>query len=75
MRLATNERWLLPLAEANDWWLPSRLAHELCERLGIEMSEPEYYRAIYIWLPDVRWGAMAMPSCVTCAAGQFSCVN
>ena len=41
----------------------------LCKRLKIIFFEPEYYRDIYVWLPDVMYGTFYDPirlSCPTC---------
>ena len=62
-----GEKWLLGAAKAGNWWLRAeRLnADKILERLGILDSSPlAYYRDIFIWLPDVRWGAM--PPCPCC---------
>lgn len=65
-RSALEHKWLLELLKAPgaDWWLRAGLAEAICERLGIEFGEPSYYRDIYVWLPDVRWGEL--PPCVEC---------
>ena len=69
---STAARWLIPMLEAHEWWLPTRLAPEVCERVGLafEPLDLAYYVAIYVWLPDVRWGATAMPICVSCASAS-----
>ena len=65
---AREPKWLLAMlkAEGADWWLPAGRAPTVCNRLGLEYGEPSYYRGIYVWLPDVRWGVEAMPPCPTC---------
>ena len=68
-KLATTGKWLLQLLDkvpGSDWWLRSGLAKHVCNKLGIEYGEPSYYKDLYVWLPDERWGPMAMPPCPTC---------
>ena len=56
---------MIKLLGQNDWWLRSEHALYICRKLGIEdPTEKYYYRSIYVWLPDTRWGADSMPSCV-----------
>ena len=67
-RSAVEAKWLLAMLgkpEA-EWWLRAGAARSVCAKLGIEYGEPAYYRDIYVWLPDVRWGLEAMPTCVEC---------
>ena len=57
-----TDKWLKKLLDRNDWWLRTEHALHICSKLGIEEpSERFYYYSVYVWLPDVRWGAM--PSC------------
>ena len=68
-KLATTDKWLLYLLDkgpGSDWWLRSGLAKHVCKKLDIEYGEPSYYKDLYVWLPDERWGPMAMPPCPTC---------
>ena len=67
-RCALEDKWLLGLLKAPgaDWWLRAGLAESVCAKLGLEFSQPSYYRDIYVWLPDMRWGHEAMPPCVEC---------
>ena len=68
-KLATTDKWLLHLLDkgpGSDWWLRSGLAKHVCKKLNIEYGEPSYYKDLYVWLPDERWGPMAMPPCPTC---------
>lgn len=39
-------------------------------RLGLAYGEPSYYRDIYVWLPDIRWGEEAMPVCINCDSAK-----
>jgi hypothetical protein len=53
-------------APGADWWLRAGKAGIVCKKLGLLYNEPVYYQDIYVWLPDVRWGAEVMPLCVFC---------
>eukprot|EP00978_Attheya_sp_CCMP212_P039681 scaffold208649_cov24-Attheya_sp.AAC.2 len=63
-----NGTWLMLMEhlKGNDWWLRKEKAQWVCGKLHVQFSEPEYYRDILIWLPDVLWGAVALPSCGQC---------
>ena len=61
---------LKPFLDLNDWWLRAVHAPKICEWLGIACDEPSYYVDIYVWLPDVRWGAVAMPVCPCCESSS-----
>ena len=71
-RATLGDQWLLALLKAPgaDWWLRAGVAQSVCRKLGIEYGEPSYYRDIYVWLPDVRWGDEAMPPCVECHSAE-----
>ena len=71
-RNALDDKWLLALLKAPgvDWWLRAGQAPLVCRKLGLEFGEASYYRDIYIWLPDVRWGHEAMPPCVECETAE-----
>ena len=72
----TGEKWLLGIFKANNWWLRvERLeADNVLERLNLEPSLIEYYRDIYLWLPDLRWEAMpACPCCKSASRVRFHC--
>lgn len=71
-RATLGDQWLLALLKAPgaDWWLRAGVAKSVCRRPGIEYGEPSYYRDIYVWLPDVRWGDEAMPPCVECESAE-----
>lgn len=62
--LPRDEKWLLGHLKANNWWLPAVHASHLCNKLGIEFGEPAYFRDVYVWLPDIRWGEE--PYCPCC---------
>ena len=36
----------------------------MCAKLNIPYGQPAYYRSIYVWAPDERWGVM--PTCGCC---------
>jgi len=55
-----------PFLDEHDWWLRAVHADKICGWLGIKCLEPSYYRDVYVWLPDVRWGREAMPFCFGC---------
>jgi len=63
-------RDLIHLLEENDWYLRAVRARKICEIVGIRSGEPSYYRDIYVWLPDVRWGVEAMPFCPACLSNK-----
>jgi hypothetical protein len=49
----------------NDWWLRAVHAEQVCKLVDVlYCDEPAYYRDIYVWLPDVRWGEN--PFCPEC---------
>lgn len=52
----------------NDWWIRAYHYATICNKLNItkdhpDMTESSYFRDVYVWLPDVRWGNGCMPSC------------
>lgn len=61
-----TETTLISLIEESDWWLRSSNSRKICNLLHLEVAEKSYYRDIYVWLPDVRWGAEAIPPCPHC---------
>ena len=67
-----KEPWLLTMLKAPgaDWWIRAGQARLVCKKLGLLYGEPSYYRDIFIWLPDVRWGNEAMPPCVVCKSAE-----
>ena len=59
-----TDKWLKKLLDHNDWWLRAEHALHVCSKLGIEEpAERFYYHSVYVWLPDVRWGAMPSRPC------------
>ena len=68
---AAVDRWLMRLITADGWWLRRHHAPSICKDLEIVFDgEESYYRDIYVWLPDVRWGDEALPFCPTCETQQ-----
>ena len=67
-RNSLEQKWLLNMLKEQgaNWWLSAARAKSICKKLGLEYGEPAYYRDIFVWLPDERWGAEAMPPCVKC---------
>lgn len=63
-------RALRSLLDENDWWLRSIHAKKVCSLIDIEFSESAYYRDIFVWLPDVRWGNYSMPPCPNCCSSK-----
>ena len=59
-----TDMWMRKLLQHNNWWLRAEHAHCACKELGTkDPAERFYYRSVYAWLPDVRWGTDSMPSC------------
>ncbi len=66
---SNRKNFIFELLAENQWWIWSHHAKMLCKRLKIIFFEPEYYRDIYVWLPDVMYGTFYDPirlSCPTC---------
>jgi len=64
-RSAFQSKWLLDHLKANNWWVRAKKAKLICTKLGLDFSEPSYYRDIRVWIPDLEFGAEAMPPCVS----------
>jgi hypothetical protein len=60
------ENKLLTLLRDNEWWLRPHHAPKVCDLLQLKFHEIAYYRSIFIWLPDIRWGKEVMPPCPNC---------
>lgn len=56
--------WLMDILKQHDWWLPHTFAKMVCTKLKIPYGQPAYYRDIYVWAPDERWGVL--PTCPCC---------
>jgi hypothetical protein len=59
---------LLAILKDNGWWLRVVHSRKVCIILELDYSESSYYRDVYVWLPDVRWGPAVMPSCPSCTS-------
>lgn len=72
---AMERTWLCDLLNDNDWWIPQHKYSLICQKLEIPFEEEEkeaaYFRKVYVWLPDVRWGqACGMPACGKCCSNS-----
>ena len=72
-RSAIVDKWLFRRLRKHNWWIRREHAHEISARLescnpGLRLGRHHdaYYRSIFVWLPDVRWGEEAMPCCPSC---------
>jgi hypothetical protein len=65
-----NKNELLSILKDNDWWLRAVHARKVCKILNLEHAESSYYRDVYVWLPDCRWGMIAMPPCPSCGSKE-----
>ncbi|KAI2504217.1 hypothetical protein MHU86_10240 [Fragilaria crotonensis] len=65
--MPAGEKWLQQHLDANNWWILNVKAKWLCNKLAVVFDEPAYYRDIYIWLPEQRWGNVAWPPCPSCS--------
>ena len=61
-----EQKWLLAMLQENGWWISASKARAVCFKLGLVCNELSYYRDIYVWLPDLRWGQEGVPPCVEC---------
>jgi hypothetical protein len=61
-----EEKWLTEMLNENDWWIRHQQAESLCKKLGVIFAEIAYYRDVYVWLPEQRWGCVAWPPCPSC---------
>ena len=70
---AQSDKWLLSMLKLNssNWTLHASCAKIVCEKLCITYNEPAYYRDIFVWLPELRWGKEAMPPCPHCRVSNF----
>ncbi|KAL7532711.1 hypothetical protein ACHAXR_004793, partial [Thalassiosira sp. AJA248-18] len=68
--------WLLRHLRRNGWWIrrndAPRIAANLDKEHGVGLGQHHagYYRKIFVWLPDVRWGEEAMPCCPNCSSNS-----
>jgi len=61
-----QETWLLDYLVDHEFIISCREARRLCERLKHDFTERAYYRDVHVWLPDVRYGRLALPCCPYC---------
>jgi hypothetical protein len=59
---------VINLLKGNEWILRCAQAERVCSVVELQYTEPSYYKDVYVWLPDIRWGIAAMPPCPTCAS-------
>ena len=71
---ALENKWLNELLKKNDWWIDRHQYRSICRLLQIQYKEEEneaaYFRKVYVWLPDVRWGPSCMPACAKCGSNN-----
>ncbi|CAJ1958310.1 unnamed protein product [Cylindrotheca closterium] len=69
---ALENKWLNEFLGENDWWIHRHQYRSICRLLQIQYKEEEneaaYFRKVYVWLPDVRWGPSCMPTCAKCGS-------
>ena len=61
---------LVSILRDNSWWLRAVHAPKICGIIGMECKVPSYFRDIYVWIPDERWGRVSMPTCPHCLSNQ-----
>ncbi|KAL7535665.1 hypothetical protein ACHAXR_006652, partial [Thalassiosira sp. AJA248-18] len=59
-------RWLLEYLKEHHYWICKEDGPKIAEQLGLDMEHVLYYQRVYVWLPDVQWGAECMPACPNC---------
>lgn len=64
------QRALIVILKDSEWWLRALQAPKICAIVGLDFTELAYYRDVYVWLPDVRWGLEAMPPCPICRTSE-----
>ena len=63
---SATTRWLKQHLKQNDYWLlPCHMA-TIATKLGLTPRHKSYYKRIYVWLSDDRWGELATPCCPNC---------
>jgi len=71
---AAEIKWLIAYLTSHDWWIRAIDRQRLCNKLklkfGVEDNEDAYFRYIYVWLPDLRWGEAHMPTCFRCKTNR-----
>ena len=64
------DKFLLRELRAHSFMLRQERAEWACNKMGLEFTEPEYYRDVQVFLPDARHGEEAMPPCPGCRTGK-----
>lgn len=75
MLKALERKWLLEYLKVHNWTIHDYDAEYICKMLNqkskvITFDEKWYYRTIYVWLPDVRWGKECTPVCPRCDSNK-----
>jgi len=60
------DTWLLNHLRENEWWIRKEHAHRFAARLGVAKQPLAFYRDIFVWLPDIKYGRAFMPCCPNC---------
>ncbi|KAL7491648.1 hypothetical protein ACHAWT_002097 [Skeletonema menzelii] len=70
-RNKSTDTWLLNHLRENDWWIRKEHARKFVKKLGVKKAEHDaYYRDIYVWLPDIKYGQAFMPCCPSCKSNK-----
>ena len=64
------DTWLLKHLKENDWWIRKEHARKFAKRLGLKAAHYAYYRDIYVFLPDVKYGKEFTPCCPNCKTNK-----
>ncbi len=64
------DTWLLKHLKENDWWIRNEHARKFAKRLGLKAAHHAYYRDIYVFLPDVKYGKEFTPCCPNCKTNK-----
>jgi hypothetical protein len=65
-----TDPYTLTHLKENGWWIKKENAPYFVKKLGLKRSYDAYYRDVYVWLPDVRWGKVCMPCCPSCKSNE-----
>jgi hypothetical protein len=61
------DTWLLIHLKENGWWIRKEHARRFAKKLGLNRKAPmAYYRDIYVFLPDIKYGSECKPCCPSC---------
>jgi hypothetical protein len=69
-RNKSTDTWLLNHLRENDWWIRKEHARKFAKKLGVKAEHPAYYRDIYVWLPDIKYGQEFRPCCPSCKSNN-----